>query len=71
MVERLQWTRSDYRPYPYRGDDGRDDGEHGVGKVVRGGSWHDRPRDATVGTRRVYRTWQKVFDTGIRVIIEE
>ncbi|MCX7006995.1 MAG: SUMF1/EgtB/PvdO family nonheme iron enzyme, partial [Kiritimatiellaeota bacterium] len=59
-----EWTRSTYRPYPYRDDDtstGR--------KVARGGSWANRPADAGATVRRAYEPWQKVYDVGFRVII--
>ena len=39
-----EWTRSAYRPYPYREDDGRNAlARAGEERVVRGGSWYDRP----------------------------
>jgi formylglycine-generating enzyme required for sulfatase activity len=59
-----EWTRSTYRPYPYRDDDsstGR--------KVARGGSWADRPTDAGSTVRRAYEPWQKIYNVGFRVII--
>lgn len=39
--------------------------------LVLGGSWHDRPYRAAAGFKTSYRSWQRVFDTGIRVICEE
>jgi formylglycine-generating enzyme required for sulfatase activity len=39
--------------------------------VVRGGSFNDRPKDATSSSKRYYLTWQKVFDVGFRVMLEE
>jgi len=36
-----EWTLSDYRPYPYQADDGRDDLILSNTKVVSGGSWRD------------------------------
>jgi formylglycine-generating enzyme required for sulfatase activity len=40
-----EWTRSEYQPYPYDPDDGREDGADPAKKrfTVRGGSWHGRP----------------------------
>ena len=37
-----EWTRTAYRPYPYKAD-GRDDPAAVGERVVRGGSWMDRP----------------------------
>ncbi len=39
--------------------------------VVKGGSWYDRPYRAAFGASRSYPTWQRVFDVGFRVVIEE
>ncbi len=67
----MEWTRSSYRPYPYRHDDGRN-AETAVGKrVARGGSWRTRPKRATASYRRAYHPWQQVYSVGLRVIIEE
>jgi formylglycine-generating enzyme required for sulfatase activity len=64
-----EWTRSDYKPYPYNDADGRNAGGAGL-KVVRGGSWHDRPFRATSTYRLGYPAWQQVYNTGFRVIVE-
>ena len=37
----------------------------------RGGSWIDRPKDATATARRVYLPWQRVNNVGLRLIIED
>ena len=66
-----EWTRSSYRPYPYRDDDGRNDAARQELKVARGGSWADRPADAGSSVRRAYQPWQKVYDVGFRVIVED
>jgi formylglycine-generating enzyme required for sulfatase activity len=64
-----EWTGSQYRPYPYRPDDGREEQNHtSAERVVRGGSWHDRPRRARSAFRLSYRPWQRVFDVGFRVV---
>ena len=65
-----EWTRTAYRPYPYRSDDGRDDPAAAGAKVVRGGSWYDRPYRATASYRMHYQPWQHVFDVGFRIIVE-
>jgi formylglycine-generating enzyme required for sulfatase activity len=66
-----EWTRSIYRPYPYAEDDGRNDEARDERKVARGGSWADRPADAGSAVRRAYQPWQKVYDVGFRVIVED
>lgn len=66
-----EWTRSSYRTYPYAEEDGRNDGDPAQRKVARGGSWADRPADAGSSVRKPYESWQKVYDVGFRVIIEE
>jgi len=65
-----EWTQSVYKPYPYRVDDGRNDPSATGSRVVRGGSWHDRPQRATSSFRLAYEPWQKVFNVGFRVVCE-
>ena len=63
-----EWTLSLYRPYPYQADDGRNDvAAHGK-RVVRGGSWKDRPKRASSAFRLPYQPWQPVFNVGFRVV---
>jgi formylglycine-generating enzyme required for sulfatase activity len=64
-----EWTRSDYRSYPYRADDGRNAGSPRGEKVVRGGSWHDRPRYSRSASRLGYRFYQPVHNVGFRIVI--
>lgn len=66
-----EWTRSTYKSYPYSDTDGRNAIETIGKKVARGGSWHDRPKVTGSATRYVYEDWQKVFNVGFRVIIED
>jgi formylglycine-generating enzyme required for sulfatase activity len=65
-----EWTRSTYRPYPYRADDGHNDVDTFGRKVVRGGSWYDRPKRCRSAFRLSYPAWQKVYNVGFRVVIE-
>ncbi len=51
-----EWTRSDY-------GDGR--------KVLRGGSFRDRPKRCRAGLRLPYAPWQRVFNAGFRVVCED
>ena len=65
-----EWTRSDYVSYPYRADTSNSM-DASVKKVVRGGSFFDRPYRATSSYRLGYVPWQGVFNVGFRVVIEE
>jgi formylglycine-generating enzyme required for sulfatase activity len=62
-----EWTLSDYRPYPYREDDGRNVARDEGRKVVRGGSFFDRPARCRSASRLAYPPWQRVFNVGFRV----
>jgi len=65
-----EWTRSGYRPYPYDARDGRnDDSSRGL-KIIRGGSWCDRPVHCGCAFRLSYHADQPVFDIGFRVMCE-
>ncbi|NQT40129.1 MAG: formylglycine-generating enzyme family protein, partial [Planctomycetes bacterium] len=65
-----EWTRSAYRPYPYHADDGRNDPAGDENRVVRGGSWRDRPTRASSAFRLSYRPYQPVYNVGFRVVCE-
>ncbi|MBT3199711.1 MAG: SUMF1/EgtB/PvdO family nonheme iron enzyme [Phycisphaerales bacterium] len=65
-----EWTRSVYKAYPYKSDDGRNDAKAAGKRTVRGGSWYDRPKQATASFRLPYQTHQKVYNVGFRVIVE-
>ena len=62
-----EWTCSLHVAYPYRADDGRTDLRADGRRVVRGGSWSDRPKRARSSHRLAYRPWQPVHDVGFRV----
>ena len=66
-----EWTRTTYRPYPYASDDGRDSADGAASKVVRGGSWYDRPKRCRSAFRLDYPAWQGVYNVGVRVICED
>jgi len=64
-----EWTFSHEAAYPFRSSD-RCQQESGAGRrVVRGGSWYDRPRYATSSYRGGYHRYQRVFDVGFRVVV--
>jgi len=65
-----EWTRSSYLPYPYRAEDGRNNITDAGRKVVRGGSWYDRPKRCRSAFRLSYAPWQKVYNVGFRVAVE-
>jgi formylglycine-generating enzyme required for sulfatase activity len=62
-----EWTRTTYQPYPYAAD-GRDGSSDAGKKVVRGGSWYDRPLRARSAFRLSYQPWQGVYNVGFRVV---
>ena len=39
-------------------------------KVVRGGSFYDRPKRAHSAFRQDYPSWQQVFNVGFRVVMD-
>jgi formylglycine-generating enzyme required for sulfatase activity len=69
-----EWTRSAYRPYPCDAADGRDDIHSPASterRVVRGGSFTDRPARCRSSFRLAYPAWQPVHNVGFRVVLEE
>jgi formylglycine-generating enzyme required for sulfatase activity len=66
-----EWTRSALRPYPYDERDGRNDPSAPGKRVVRGGSWYDRPHRCRSAFRLAYPRYQRVFNVGFRVVMEE
>ena len=63
-----EWTCSLDRPYPYHDDDGRNDPSAAGHRVVRGGSFHDRPHRARSAFRFSYPAWSGVYNVGFRVV---
>lgn len=61
-----EFTRTTYAPYPYKGEPAEGDS-----KVVRGGAWNSRPKNAAAYIRNSYLAWQPANNVGFRVIIEE
>ena len=64
-----EWTRSAYRPYPYDANDGREEIASAERRVVRGGSWRDRPKRSTASYRLGYEKHQQVFNVGFRIVV--
>jgi len=65
-----EWTVSRYQPYPYRDDEGRHDELVDDERVVRGGSYHDRPPRCRSSFRLHYPAWQRVHNVGFRIVQE-
>jgi formylglycine-generating enzyme required for sulfatase activity len=63
-----EWTRSAYTRRPGGGDAVTDPSAE---RVVRGGSWYDRPARCTSSYRLQYTPWQAVYNVGFRVICRE
>lgn len=62
-----EWTISNFQPYPLKE---KDLGKESTQKVVRGGSWIDRPEYSQSAVRKTYYPWQRPFNVGFRVIVE-
>ena len=65
-----EWTRTTFRPYTYRDDDGRNAIDMTSEKVARGGSWCDRPMRCCASFRLSYPAYQRVYHVGFRIICQ-
>ena len=65
-----EWTLSNYEPYQYSFEDARNAPTSDGRKVIRGGSFHDRPKRCRSPFRLSYPQWQKVYNVGFRVVFE-
>jgi formylglycine-generating enzyme required for sulfatase activity len=65
-----EWTRSDYSSALKVNLATAETFQADAPKTVRGGSWRDRPFRATSSFRLAYPPYEKIFNTGFRVIIE-
>jgi formylglycine-generating enzyme required for sulfatase activity len=61
-----EWTRSVMVP-----DDATSQANKPTRRVVRGGSWYDRPHRCTSSYRLSYPEYQPVFNVGFRVVVED
>jgi len=61
-----EWTASDYMPYPLKEKANKKTAEK---KVVRGGSWRERPKYSTSAVRKAYRPWQRPMNVGFRIVV--
>ena len=65
-----EWTGTTYRAYPYDAEDGRERADEPGRKVVRGGSFYDRPGRCRSAFRLSYPSWQRMHNVGFRVVCE-
>ena len=65
-----EWTRSEYRPYPFVQETAPAASGAGRRMVVRGGSWIDLPKRARAAFRLHYDGSQAMFDVGFRVVAD-
>lgn len=66
-----EWTLDDYRPYPYQASGAPSASNVEGRKAVRGGSWSDRPKESRSSARWDYPAWQRVYNVGFRIVVEE
>jgi formylglycine-generating enzyme required for sulfatase activity len=66
-----EWTLNDYQAHPSSDETASTKVGAKVSKVVRGGSWLERPRESTASARLDYPAWQHVYNVGFRVIVTE
>ncbi len=62
-----EWTSSSYKPTGKAQDKYYTEKM----KVVKGGSWRDRPKVSKSGSKRYYLSYQKVYNVGLRVVISK
>ena len=63
-----EWTRTDYRAYPYVDTDGRNELNLVNPKVVRGGSWNDKFQYCRSASRLQFPPHQPVYNVGFRIV---
>ena len=63
-----EWTASGYVPYPLKEKGNYPEAEK---RVVRGGSWRERPQYSTSAVRKAYLPWQRPMNVGFRIIVED
>jgi formylglycine-generating enzyme required for sulfatase activity len=65
-----EWTSSEYRSRPQNPASAKTVTRDDL-RAVRGGSWEDRPMSGRSSHRWRYPAWQRVFDVGFRIVIED
>lgn len=65
-----EWTMSQFRPYPYESDDGREAAEGEATRVIRGGSWYKPALRARTACRGMNDPFFSDNDVGFRCLRE-
>lgn len=63
-----EWTSSPFVAYPGAAEGEAYDADY---RVIRGGSWYQRQHRATSAWRWGYPTWQRPYNVGFRVVVED
>ncbi|MBN1202382.1 MAG: SUMF1/EgtB/PvdO family nonheme iron enzyme [Anaerolineae bacterium] len=63
-----EWTSTLYQAYPYRADDGREDGDSDASRVVRGGAWFFNRDFARCVSRDLYHPASRNDHFGFRLV---
>jgi len=65
-----EWTRSNYKEYPYKKDDGREDtsADKNVARVLRGGAYYDNERRVRCASRNDFYPHYWSLNFGFRVV---
>ena len=66
-----EWTRSEAAAYPPLATEDGSELDTSGRKIVRGGSFFDRPARARSASRYSFPEWQRVFNVGFRVVCED
>jgi len=66
-----EWTLSQYKPYPYEDDDGRNDEEGETERVIRGGAWYKPALRARVSARGMNDPFFVDLDVGFRCVLAD
>jgi len=64
-----EWCLSEYRPYPYKPDDGRNVPEGNALRALRGGSWLQHPEDVRCACRVGLASGRSRPDLGFRLVL--
>jgi serine/threonine-protein kinase len=65
-----EWVQSEYQPYPYRVDDGRENLDSTNVRVLRGGSWYYYVQIVRATTRYYFQPGGRYSYFGFRCVVE-